>query len=252
MTQSKQHALVTGGGSGVGKAIAIALSNNGYNVTIVGRRIQPLINVAAISPAIHPLKCDVTDPESVKELFKTAEENGGPLDVVVANAGAADSKPFARTSIEDFNSMLAVNLTGVFLTLKHAVRAMGERGSGRLICIASTAGLKGYPFVAPYCAAKHGVIGLVRSLALELARTGITVNALCPGFTDTPLVDASIKNIVDKTGRTEKEALAALTANNPQGRLVQPKEIAEAVLWLCGPNSDAVNGQAIAIAGGEV
>lgn len=247
-----RHALVTGGGSGVGAAIAVSLAEAGASVTIAGRRQAVLEETAARHRQIRPLVADVTDENSVSALFDEAAAHFGPVDIAVANAGAASSRPFARTSLDDFRAMIDVNLTGAFLTLRRASPAMIERGYGRLICIASTAGLKGYPYVAGYCAAKHGVVGMVRALAVELAKTGVTVNALCPGFTDTPLLEESVRNIVAATGRAEDEARRALAAANPMGRFVAPEEIAESVLWLCGPHSASINGQAVAIAGGEV
>ena len=173
----------------------------------------------------------------------------GPCDVVIANAGAADSAPFAKTTLQQWNAMLAVNLTGVFLTLREGLIQMP--GWGRLIAIASTAGLKGYPYVAAYTAAKHGVVGLTRALALEVAKKPITVNAICPGFLDTGMTERSIANITAKTGRSVQDARAALAANNPQHRLIAPGEVTTTALWLCAPGSEGVNGQAIAISGGE-
>lgn len=213
---------------------------------IAGRRLQALQAVAAQAAGIRVVQADVTDEQEVAAMFAAA----GPCDIVIANAGAADSGLLARTSLAQWNAMIAVNLTGVFLTLRDGLTQM--QGWGRLISVASTAGLKGYAKVAPYTAAKHGVVGLTRALALEIAGRDITVNALCPGFLDTPMTDHSVAVIVRKTGKTPEQARAALAAMNPQNRLIRPAEVTAAALWLCGPGSDGINGQAIAIAGGEV
>jgi 3-hydroxybutyrate dehydrogenase len=246
-----RHALVTGGGSGIGAAIARALAAAGANVTIAGRRLSALEETAANAPRMACVSADVTDEDSVAAMFGAARAAHGPADIVVANAGAADSARFDAVDLPAFRRMIDVNLTGAFLTLRAAMPDMRARGWGRIVAVASTAGLKGYPYVAPYCAAKHGVVGLVRALAVEAARTGVTVNALCPGFVETPLLERSLRDIMQKTGRSEADARAALLGANPQGRFVRPEEVARAALWLCGPDADAVTGQAIAISGGE-
>ncbi len=240
-------ALVTGGGSGSGAAMARAFAAAGARVWISGRMQASLEAVAAAHEAIFPVVADVTDEASVDRMFEAA----GACDIVVANAGAAESAPFAKTATEAWERMIRVNLTGVFLTLRRGLRQMPE-GGGRLIAVASTAGLKGYAYAAPYAAAKHGVVGLVRSLALEVARTPVTVNAICPGFMDTDMTGRSVANIVEKTGRGEQEARAVLAAANPQGRLIDPAEVAQAALWLCGDGASSVNGQAISLSGGEI
>ncbi|MGG7566774.1 SDR family NAD(P)-dependent oxidoreductase [Rhodovulum sp. DZ06] len=243
---SGKSALVTGGGSGVGAAIAAALAGAGASVTICGRREGPLAETAARIGAT-PLVCDVTDEAALAALFAEA----GGFDIVIANAGASESAPFAKTSLSAFRRMMDSNLTSAFLTLREGLRGMESRPWGRLVAIASTAGVKGAAYVAPYAAAKHGVVGLVRSAAQEVARKGITVNALCPGFLDTEMTDRSIANIAATTGRSPDQARAALEAVSPMRRLVPPEDVAEAVLWLCAPGSSMVTGQAIPICGGE-
>lgn len=248
---SGKHALVTGGGSGIGAAIALALAGDGAVVTIAGRRREPLEAVAAQAAGIGVAIADVTDEKALAEAFANAVEACGKISIVVANAGAAESAPFARTSLEQFERMISVNLTGTFLTLREGLRAMEGAGWGRLIAIASVAGLKGYPYVAPYTAAKHGAVGLVRALAAEVAGTGITANAVCPAYTESPMLEQAVGNIVAKTGRNEDEARAILFGKNPLKRFIKPQEVAAAVLYLCGPYSDAVTGQALSISGGE-
>jgi NAD(P)-dependent dehydrogenase (short-subunit alcohol dehydrogenase family) len=246
-----RHALVTGGGSGIGAAIATTLVRAGASVTICGRRLEALQDVAAAAANIRPVVADVTDEASVAKLYGQAEVNG-PIDIVVANAGGAESAPVHKTSLELWNRTLNVNLTGAFLSVRPALAGMRERRWGRIVFVASTGGLKGYAYVAPYVAAKHGVIGLMRTLALEAATAGITVNAVCPGFTETPLIDRALETIVAKTDRSPAEARGELAKANPQGRLVKPEEVADAILWLASPGSASINGQAIVVAGGEV
>lgn len=245
MTLAGKRVLITGGGSGAGADLARGFAAQGAGVVITGRRMQALQEVAASAAGIRAVQGDVTDETDVKRMFAEA----GPCDIVIANAGAADSGTMAKTTLDQWNAMIAVNLTGVFLTLREGLNQM--TGWGRLIAIASTAGLKGYAKVAPYAAAKHGVVGLVRSLALEIARRPVTVNALCPGFLDTPMTDQSIRIVSEKTGRSLAEAKAALEALSPQNRLIRPAEVTAAALWLCAPGAEGVNGQAIAISGGE-
>lgn len=245
---SGRRALVTGGGGGLGADLARGLAAAGAEVWIAGRRAEALEKVAADAPGgrIHPVAADVTDEASVAAMFDAA----GPCDIVIANAGASESAPFGKTSLAAWERMISVNLTGCFLTLREGARQMD--GWGRLIAVASTAGLKGYGYVSAYAAAKHGVVGMVKSAALEMARSGVTVNALCPGFLDTEMTAASIANITEKTGMSADAARASLEKMSPQKRLIRPAEVTAAALWLCGPGSEGITGQAISISGGEV
>lgn len=236
--------LITGGGSGVGADLARGFAAAGARVVIAGRGADALESVAGPIGA-QPITTDVTDETSVAALFDAA----GPVDIVIANAGAADTAPFHRLTLDQFRAIIDVNLTGTFLTLREGVRRMD--GWGRLIAIASTAGLKGFPYVAHYTAAKHGAVGLIRAIAQEIAPRDITANAICPGFLDTDMTARSIAHITAKTGRSADQARAALAANNPQKRLIDPAEVTETALFLCSPAARGINGQAIAIDGGE-
>ena len=247
-----KHAVITGGGTGVGAAIALALAGVGATVTVSGRRQSALDEVARQSDNITTAICDVTDPENVATLFAGAIAAHGAVDIVVANAGAAESCPFAKESLERWQATLDVNLTGVFLTMQSGLAAMEGKGWGRIVTISSVAGLKGYGYIAAYCAAKHGVIGLTKSVAMEVAKTGVTVNAICPGYTDTPMLDRTLDNIMKKTGMSREDAAGVLLQQNPTGQFVTPEEVAEMTLWLCGPNSASITGQALSVSGGEV
>ncbi len=246
-----RHALVTGGGTGIGAAVATTLARAGATVTICGRRLRPLQACAAGDANIRAVMADVTDEAAMAKLHEQAQSAGTPIDIVVANAGMAESTPAHKTSLALWNRTLAVNLTGAFLSVKPALAGMRERGFGRIVFIASTAGLKGYAYVAPYVAAKHGVVGLTRALALEVATAGITVNAVCPGFTETAMLSDAVSRIVETTKRDGADVRAALAAGSPQGRIIQPQEVADVVLWLCGTAGAAITGQAISVSGGE-
>lgn len=249
-----RHAVITGGGRGIGAAIAQALALQGARVTLMGRNLATLEDEASRLRGLTEVYCasvDVADADSVAAGFAAAAAALGPAGILVNNAGQALSAPFAKSDLALWNQMLAVNLTGSYLGIRAVLPGMLEQGWGRIVNIASTAALKGYPYVSAYCAAKHGVLGLTRALALELAKKPVTVNAVCPGYTETDIVRETIANIQAKTGRSAAEATAELVKHNPQGRLVQPAEVANAVLWLCLPGSESITGQAISVAGGE-
>ena len=249
-----KHAVVTGGGRGIGAAIARALAEQGARVTLMGRTRAALEDGAGSLRALAEVHCetvDVADPGSVEVAFAGAARALGPIAILVNNAGQAASAPFGKTDLALWERMLAVNLTGTYLGIRAALPGMLDLGWGRIVNIASTASLKGYAYVSAYCAAKHAVLGLTRALALELARKPVTINAVCPGYTETDIVRDTLANIQAKTGRSLADAQAELVKHNPQGRLVQPAEVAHAVLWLCRPGSEAVTGQAISVSGGE-
>jgi NAD(P)-dependent dehydrogenase (short-subunit alcohol dehydrogenase family) len=249
---SGRHAVVTGGGRGIGAAIATALAAAGAELTLIGRTLGPLQEKAAALPKAQAIVCDVTDEPAVAAAFAQATEAFGPVAILINNAGAATSAPLARTSLALFRQMLDVNLVGTFLCSRAVLPGMLQAHYGRIVNVASVAGLRGAPYITAYAAAKHGVIGLTRALALETASKGVTVNAVCPTYTDTDMARSAIANIALKTGRSAAEAEAALVGKNPQGRLIRPDEVASTVLWLCAPGAEAITGQAIAIAGGEV
>jgi NAD(P)-dependent dehydrogenase (short-subunit alcohol dehydrogenase family) len=252
---SGRHALVTGASRGIGAAIAAALAAEGARVSLIGRdaaRLDRMATELGGPDRAAPVVADVTDAASVRQAFATARERLGPVHILVNNAGQAASAKFTDTDEALWHRIIAVNLTGTYLCTREAVADMLQSGFGRIVNIASVAGLRGAAYISAYAASKHAVIGLTRSLALEYATRSITVNAICPGYTDTDMVRQAISNIRAKTGRSESEAMAAITATNPQKRLIAPAEVSHAVLWLCRPGTESVTGQSLVIAGGEV
>ena len=250
-----RHAVVTGASRGIGAVIAAVLAGDGVCVSLLGRdagNLQRVSDDLGGKGRAFPIVADLTDPPSVQSAFAAARTHFGPVHLLINNAGQAASAKFTDTDEALWSRLFAVNLTGTYLATRQAVPDMLAEGFGRIVNIASTAGLRGAAYISAYASSKHAVIGLTRSLALEYASRNITVNAVCPGFVDTDIVKEAIANIKSKTGRSDSEALAALVATNPQRRLVEPREVADTVMWLCRPGSESVTGQSIVLAGGEV
>ncbi len=246
MSLASKHALVTGANRGIGLSVARELLAAGARVSCLSRSGGTLEGEA------QSVKADVTDRDGLERAFGEAAERFGPVDILVNNAGIAESAAFERSSPDMLRRILEVNLVGVFHAMQLALPGMKRANWGRIVTIASTAGLKGYAYVSAYCASKHAAVGLTRALAAEVAKTGITVNAVCPGYTETDMLGQSVTTIMETTGRSREEALRALLRQNPQGRFVQPQEVAKTVLWLCSPGSESVTGQSLALAGGEL
>lgn len=252
-----RHAIITGGGRGIGAAIAAELAQRGADLSIMGRDMDRLHRTAEAirnqrSSKVETHQLDVTDLAAVSRVFAFAQKSLGPAYILVNNAGQAQAMPFPEMQPDFWERMMSVNLTSAFYCAQQVLPAMVEHRGGRVVNIASTAGLKGYPKISAYCASKHGLIGLTRALAMEYAKSGVTVNAVCPGYTETEMLDRAITEVMKSTEKSPEEARAMLTRKNPQGRLVKPEEVADTVAWLCSPEASAINGQAIAIAGGEV
>lgn len=244
-----RHALITGGGTGIGAATARTMAAAGAHVSLLGRRIEPLRAIAAETGGTA-VRCDVTDRADMERAFAEARAGHGPVDLLVLNAGIADSAPFAKTSREMFLALLATNLTAVFDGLQLALGDLLAGPDKRAVVTASVSGLRGVPMASAYAAAKHGVVGLVRSVALEHAKSGLTVNAVCPAFVDTPMTDQSADRIARTTGRSEADARGALAAMNPNGRLVTAEEVADAIRFLCLPSSRSITGSCLTVDGG--
>jgi len=249
---SGRHALVTGGGRGIGRAVAKALSDAGARVTVLGRGREALEQAVAAGDAAGFISADVTDPAAIAAGVAEAVAARGEFDILVANAGGVATAPFAKTSADQFQRMFDLNVLGIVHCTQAVLGGMISRKFGRIVAVASTAGLKGYPYVSAYCTTKHAVIGLVRSLAIETARTGVTVNAICPGYTDTDLVRESVAAVTKKTGKTDDEIIAQYVKDMPIARLIKPEEVAAAVLYLCSTDAGAVTGTAMTVAGGEI
>jgi NAD(P)-dependent dehydrogenase (short-subunit alcohol dehydrogenase family) len=247
-----RHALVTGGGRGIGRAIAAGLSRGGATVTVAGRTEAALKDAVACGDACGYFVGDVTDEAATLAGIRQAVAARGPVQILIANAGGVESGPFLKLGPDRFRHMYELNVIGVVHAIRAVLDDMIARGFGRIVAVASTAGLKGYPYVSAYCAAKHAVVGLVRALAHEIATSGVTVNAVCPAYTDTDMVRESLDRVAGKTGRSRDEVLAAMLKDNPLGRLIHTDEVAAAVLFLCSAKAAAITGTTLTVAGGEV
>ncbi len=247
-----RHALVTGGGRGIGRSISAALAGAGATVTVLGRQETPLKDAVAAGHAKGYVVADVTDEAAVDAAVKQAVAERGPIDILIANAGNAVSMPFAKSTSAQFREMFDLNVMGVVHATRAVIGDMVKRKSGRIVVNASVAGLKGYAYVSAYCAAKHAAVGLVRALAQETVKTGVTVNAVCPGYTDTDLVGGSLDKITAKTGRSREQALADMLKDEPLGRLIRPEEVAAAVLFLCSTDASAITGPTLTVKRGEI
>ena len=250
-----KHALITGAGTGIGASIAATLATAGFSITLLGRRKDVLESAAAkldtATENSQCIVCDVGSESRVKQAFTQARSGLGDIQILVNCAGIAPTSPFHKLTGKQWNEVLNVNLNGVFYCTAEVIEQMRQSRYGRIINIASTASLRGYAYVSAYTAAKHGVLGLTRALALETAPLGITVNAVCPGYTDTEIIAQAVTNIMKVTGQSRQQAMANFTSTNPQGRLIDPEEVAATVLWLCSDSARSVNGQAISVCGGE-